>query len=218
MIRDITRALSNGFPSWPGDPVLALSAASSLARGDLCDVTRISMSAHSGTHLDAPSHVLRGGASLDSVPLDLLVGPAHVVHVAAASRIGASDLRAAMLASGLDPDAAGGVPRLLLRTGSAETLPEPPRSFASLAPDSAGWLIERGVRLIGIDTPSVDAPEAAALPVHGVFAAAGASILEWLDLREVPPGPYQLVALPLRLAGCEAAPVRAILLDLPATP
>ena len=217
VIRDISRPLANGFPAWPGDPPFAAEPAASLARGDPCSVTRLTMSAHAGTHLDAPSHVIPGGASLESLPLDLLVGLALVVHVPGRSIIGPRDLERAILGACGDPEAGRADLRILIRTESAETLPLMPASFASLSAESARWLVASGARLIGIDTPSVDAPDAPSLTVHRILASGGLAILEWLDLRGVPPGIHQLVALPLRLEGVEASPVRAILLDDPAS-
>jgi arylformamidase len=213
MILDITRPLSPELPSWPGDPAFDVSRASSLSRGDAADVSRVVMSAHAGTHLDAPSHVLAGGGALRTMALDLLVGPARVIRIAGDAPIGADSLAIAWREAGGLGGSAPGDLRILIRTESAETTGELPASFASLRPDAAAWLIEAGVRLVGIDTPSVDAPGDAGLPVHRILARAGAAILEWLDLRKAAPGLYTLAALPLRLDDCEAAPVRAILLD-----
>jgi arylformamidase len=216
VIRDISRPLANGFPAWPGDPPFAAAPAASISRGDACEVTRLTMSAHAGTHLDAPSHVIPGGPSLDSISLDLLVGPALVVHAPGRAILGPPDLRDAIVAAGGDPEKQGATRRLLIRTESAETLPLMPASFASLSTEAAAWIAARGVRLIGIDTPSIDSPGAPSLKAHGILAAGGVAILEWLDLRGVPPGIHQLIALPLRIEGAEASPVRAVLLDAPA--
>ena len=213
MIRDISRPLANGFPAWPGDPPFAAAPAASMSRGDACEVTRLTMSAHAGTHLDAPSHVIPGGGSLASIPLHLLVGPALVVHAPGGRILGPPDLRDAIVAAGGDPEDPVAGSRLLIRTESAETLPLMPASFASLSSEAAAWIAARGVGLIGIDTPSVDAPGAPSLEAHRILAAGGVAILEWLDLRGVPPGVHQLIALPLRLEGVEASPVRAVLLD-----
>jgi arylformamidase len=213
VIRDISRPLANGFPAWPGDPPFAASPAASISRGDPCDVTRLTMSAHAGTHLDAPSHVIPGAPALASIPLDLLVGPALVVHVPGTSILEAGDLRDAIAAAGEGTGEEGPVSRILIRTESAESLPSMPVAFACLSAGAARFLLDRGVRLVGIDTPSVDSPGAASLPVHRLLAAGGAAIVEWLDLRGVRPGSHQLVALPLRIEGIEASPVRAVLLD-----
>jgi len=225
MIRDITRTLTNGFPTWPGDPVFSLERAVSLTESDSCDVTRITMSAHAGTHLDAPSHVVAGAGDLTTISLDLLVGPALVVHARESGAIPAGSLRAAIERWG---GGAENLRRLLIWTGSARTgsgrtdsarkgsgrtPAEFPAGFATLAIESARYVVDAGIRLVGIDTPSVDDPRAADLPVHRILAEAGVAILEWLDLDQVPEGMHHLVALPLKLHPCEASPVRAILID-----
>ncbi|MBI3449766.1 MAG: cyclase family protein [Acidobacteria bacterium] len=212
MIRDITRPLGTGFPSWPGDPPVEITRIASMSAGGACDVSRLSFGAHAGTHVDAPSHVRPGGGAIDSVALDSLIGDARVIHLPGDAPIGWDAISRHL--EGAGPGALHGG-RLLIRTGSAETVPYLPPSFASLTPEAARRLVERGVRLVGIDTPSVDAPGAAGLPVHRVFAEADVAVLEWLDLRAIAPGRYHLVALPLRLTGVEASPIRAILIDPP---
>ena len=220
MIRDITRTLVNNFPAWPGDPPFTLERAASLASGGSCDVTRITMSAHAGTHLDAPSHVVPGAGDLSTIPLTVLVGPALVIHTEESGAIPAEALKAAM-ARCVPGDRSGTVRRLLIRTGSARTgsahssgaRPGLPAVFATLAVESAAYVVDAGIRLVGIDTPSVDEPGASDLPIHRIFARAGVAILEWLDLDQVPEGFHRLVALPLKLDSCEASPVRAILID-----
>ena len=214
MIRDITRRIGAGFPAWPGDPPFAAEPFASLERGDPCDLTRLSLSAHAGTHLDAPAHVVAGAGRLESIPLDLLVGPAEVVSVPGEAPIPPEALGGDLLERLRRGPADPAFPlRLLLRTGSAETLPALPRAFASLEERAAELLARSGVRLIGIDTPSVDAPSSTSLPVHRILGRAGVAVLEWLDLVEVRAGLWFLVALPLRLEGVEASPVRAILME-----
>jgi arylformamidase len=217
VIRDITRVLAPGLPAWPGDPPFEVESVASLSRGDVFEVTRLTMSVHAASHLDAPSHVLRGGGDLGSVPLDLLIGPARLVHLPVSRPIAPEDLPAALL------DPPGGPPpgprRLLVRTESAEALHETFSSFATITEEAAARIAASGFRLLGIDTPSVDPPDAADPAAHRRLARAGAAILEWLDLRGVPEGEYFLVALPLRLQGVEASPVRAVLLEeAPAPP
>jgi len=212
LIRDITRPLGTGFPAWPGDPPVEIARAASMSGGAACDVSRLSFGSHAGTHVDAPSHVLAGAGGLESVSLESLVGVAIVIHLPGNGPISDGAISAGLETAGMD--ALRGA-RLLFRTGSAETLPRLPASFASLAPEAARRLVEAGVRLVGIDTPSVDAGDAAGLPVHRIFAGARVPVLEWLDLRGVDPGLYHLVALPLRLTGVEASPLRAILMDPP---
>jgi arylformamidase len=159
------------------------------------------MSLHTGTHADAPFHVQSEGRSMDSLDLSLFIGPAIVVEVKQANPIPAE-----LISQYLDAD----IPRVLFKTRAATTGEGMPRAgFFSKA--AARVLAARGVRLIGIDTPSVDAVDSETLEAHRVFAGAGIAILENLLLDDVPPGRYELIALPLRLAGMDASPVRAIL-------
>lgn len=232
--RDITRPLSRGFPSWPGDPPFVAEEVSSIGRGDPWTVTRIAASVHAGSHLDAPSHVLWGGADVASIPLDVLIGPALVLDVTGPPKLAGESpglreaaspapgapriLEAGELLRRLEGALPGAPPRadrFLIRTESAETLPALPVEYTGLSVAAAELLVRAGARLVGIDTPSVDAPGAGDLPVHHVFARAGVPTLEWLDLRGVPEGLHTLIALPLRLEGMEGSPVRAVLAPAP---
>ena len=215
MIRDITRTLRRGFPAWPGDPPLEIETVASLDRGDPFTISRLTISLHAGTHLDAPSHALREGADVGSVPLGRLIGPARVIHAPGRLRIDAADLGALHASASSATHTPAGPRRILLRTESAETLPDLPDRFAALTPEAADLLVRSGVELVGIDTPSVDPPEGVDPAAHRAFARASVAVLEWLDLRGVPPGEYFLIALPLRIEGAEASPVRAVLLDGP---
>jgi len=210
VIKDITRLLGPGFQAWPGDPPFEVESVALLARGDVFEVSRLSMSLHTGSHLDAPSHVIEEAGDLGSVPLDLLIGPARLIHLPLARPITRADLEGALRLS------EGGAPpssRLLLRTESAEVLHEVMPSFATLSEEAAAFLIRAGVRLVGIDTPSVDPPDSADPAAHRLFARSGTAVVEWLDLKGVAPGDYYLIALPLRLKDVEASPIRAVLLD-----
>jgi arylformamidase len=215
VIRDITRLLGPGLQAWPGDPPFEVETVALLARGDVFEVTRLSMSLHTGSHLDAPSHVIEEAGDLGSVPLELLIGPARLIHVPVSRPISRADLEGALgLSPGAEAPAAAPFTRLLLRTESAESLHHDVMpAFATLTEEAAAFLIRIGVRVVGIDTPSVDPPDSADPSAHRLFARSGTAILEWLDLKGVAPGSYYLIALPLRLKDVEASPVRAVLLD-----
>lgn len=160
---------------------------------------------HLGAHADAPSHYGRDGASIESRAVDLYVGPCQVVRVEVP--------RGARIPVEAAPDPVR-APRVLFATGS---YPDPNRfdeDFASLEPDLVDHLHARGVRLVGIDTPSVDPFRSKALEAHRRFLAHDMAILEGLALAGVPEGVYELIALPLKLEGFDASPVRAILRDL----
>lgn len=150
------------------------------------------MSAHVGTHVDAPSHVLPEGAAIGSLPLEAFVGPARVVALPGKGEIGPDAL----------PPRCLGIRRLLLQTAGQ----------AFLSPLAALRLAERGAILVGTDALSVDPEDAADLPVHRTLLSRGVAVLENLDLSKVAPGDYRLIALPLFFRELDASPVRAILI------
>ena len=206
MILDLTRHLGVGTPTWPGDTPFALRWTASHAEG--AAVSALTLSPHLGTHLDAPLHIDPGGADVASLALDRFLGPCEVV---AAPRAGAP-----ITPVNLPPGWAPAAPRVLFATGTWPAGSPVPERFASLAPELVDFLANHGVVLVGLDTPSVDDPQAADLPSHRRCLARDVLVLEGLDLNAVAPGPYTLVAFPLRLVGVEASPVRAVL--LPARP
>jgi len=203
---DISRALGPDTPVWPGDPPVAVEPVARVERGDVAAVSRLTLSTHAGTHVDPPAHFVPGGATVDILPLDVLVGPAVVVDVSGRGPIDAARLAA----SGFDEGGGDGRPptRLLLRTGAAD---EDPTAEGALTEDGARWLVERGVRLVGADTLSIE-PASDRYPVHRILLGAGVVIVEGLDLFGVASGCYQLACLPLRVAGGDGAPARAVLI------
>ncbi|WP_369056026.1 cyclase family protein [Kineococcus terrestris] len=204
MLLDATVPLVPGrTPVWPGDPDLVVRRVLSRAAGDVADVSLLSCSTHCGTHVDAPAHLLDGGAGVDALPLEVLVGPCVVVDVREDPR----GLDAAGVA-GLGLPA--GTARVLLRSRGARSWDAP---GPALTPDGARALLARGVRLVGTDRLSVDADDDAdgALPVHEVLLGAGAVVVEALELGAVAPGAYELLCLPLLLPGCDGAPARVLL-------
>jgi len=206
MIYDISRPLSPAAAVYPGDTPVSLTETMAMRRGDACNVTAFTMSAHAGTHIDAPRHCADGAPGIDAAPLDALVGPARVVSLAATGAITLDAVERWPLE---------GVRRLLLHTPASETpYDEFDPGFACFTPDAAEWLARSGVRLIGTDAPSVDEASSHELPVHHVFLSRGIAIVENLCLRGVPDGDYELIALPLKLVGGDAAPARVILRTL----
>ncbi len=197
---DVTLRISEQLPVWPGDPPVHVTRVSD----DLPMLSGLSMSCHAGTHVDAPAHFLPGGAGVDVLPLDVLVGPAWVVRL-----VGQAPLTASMLAGAAIPT---GTVRLLIRSDNSERVVgafDP--DFVALAPDAAAWLLDHGIRLVGIDGPSIEAYDAPGDPVHRALLAAGVIIVENLALAGVAPGAYDLTCLPLRIAGCDGAPARVVL-------
>ncbi|MDT8436564.1 MAG: cyclase family protein [Gemmatimonadota bacterium] len=203
---DISPPLAPAIAVFPGDTPLTREVLLDTARGDAITLSTLRATVHLGAHVDAPSHTGRGAASIDRLPLERFLGPCRVLRVRgeAGGRIPAGRMEEAL--DGRPP-----TERLLLATGS---YPDPDRftaEFTGLEPEVVRRLAERGVRLIGIDTPSVDPADSADLPAHAACLAHDVAILEGLVLSHVPEGVYELVALPLRLVGFDASPVRAAL-------
>jgi arylformamidase len=200
---DISVMVSASTPEWPGDTPYSCRWTWEMARGDSVNVSSIAGSPHVGTHADAPFHVDAGWATADTLPLDSFTGPATVVDV---SRLEGA---LALESLGLAGRVAGG--RLLLRTGRSIAAGPFPDEWPWIAEEAVRELVAGGLRLFGVDAPSVDARDSKSLSVHRTLFQGGACILENLDLRNVSSGDYHLTAFPLRLAGLDAAPVRAVL-------
>jgi len=204
-LHDITPRITAALAVWPGDTPPTREVLLDLRRGDVVTLSTLRATVHLGAHADAPSHYDPGGESIETRPLELYVGPCRVVRVAAER---GTRIRPSALPGDLRSE------RVLLATG---THPCPERfdpGFAALAPELVDALHERGVRLVGVDTPSVDLFDSKDLPAHQRFAAHDMAILEGLVLAGVPEGEYELIALPLPLAGFDASPVRAVLRTL----
>ena len=202
MLYDITPVVTTALAVWPGDTPPSREVLADMARGDNLTLSTLRATVHLGAHADAPSHYGRDAASIDSRALDLYLGRCRVVrvHVAKGTRIPPSAFPESVKAE-----------RLLIATG---TYPDPyafNEDFAALEPATVDRLHERGTRLVGIDTPSVDLFSAKDLAAHARFLAHDMAILEGLVLAHVPEGEYELIALPLKLAGFDASPVRAVL-------
>lgn len=203
---DISVPLHPGLPLWPQTPAIRIAQDMSLAAGDVANVSRLDLDAHSGTHIDAPLHFIPGGDTTDDIPLHQLIGPCYVADFRGLQRITAADLEAA----GIPADTR----RLLLKTDNSalwQDFHQPFRTgFCALSHDAAQWIAERGMVLVGIDYHSIqmyDDP----FDTHIILLQHKIVILESVNLRDVAPGPYELLCLPLRVWGVEAAPVRAVL-------
>lgn len=205
MLYDISPVVSPSLGVWPGDTPASREVLQDLARGDSVTLSTLRATVHLGAHADAPLHYGLAAADIASRPLDLYLGPCQVIRV--------NVRRGERVTSGMLGTAVAEA-RVLIRTG---TYPDPDHfstDFAALAPELVDELHARGVRLVGIDTPSVDLMTSKDLPAHRRFLAHDMAILEGLVLDAVPPGRYELLALPLRLAGFDASPVRAVLRSL----
>jgi len=203
---DVSPPIRPGIPVWPGDTEYRAELTWAIARGDAVNVSAVISTPHLGAHADAPFHVAADGAGVAELPLEPFLGPCRVVEVPPAPLILPEHLAGVDLA---DP------PRLLLKTGSVPAPGEGParfpETFSALSPELARALGAAGVLLVGLDTPSVDPFDSKDLASHHALVAGGVVNLEGLALDAVPPGIYELIALPLRLEGLDASPVRAIL-------
>jgi arylformamidase len=203
-IHDITPRVSPRLAVWPGDVPFSRTLAMSYEQGNHLTLSSINSTVHLGAHVDGPNHYSADGVGIDQRPLELYLGPCQVISVAVGrgERILPEHVRVPISAQ-----------RILFHTG---TYPDPDdfnEDFASLSPQLVDWLAEQGVRLAGIDTPSIDLCHDKELLSHGRIAAHDMAILEGIVLSDVEPGNYTLVALPLPLEGADASPVRAVLLE-----
>lgn len=206
---DISVPIQPATPIFEGDPAFRIELAASIAAGDICNVSRLDLGAHTGTHLDAPRHFIEGAPTTEAIPLDACIGSAWVVDATGLTQtIGAAEI------AGL------GIPRgetrLLFKTLNSELwgMPGFQSGFIGLDGGAAAALVERGVRLVAIDYLSI-APFGDPVATHRTLLAAGVVILEGVDLREVEPGPVDLLCLPLRLVGSDGVPARALVRPRP---
>jgi arylformamidase len=206
---DITITLSTEIPVWPGDPNMSLARVQKIEEGDTFNVTQITMSVHTGTHVDAPFHILENGKTVDQLPLEILTGRAYVLHLPHVSLVTADHLA--------HSDIPPRTRRVLLKTRNSEFWSQNhgtfQTNFVALSADGAEYLVNRGVKLVGVDYLSI-APYHAAVPTHEILLNAGVVIVEGLDLSKVSQGRYTLHCLPLKLAGSDGAPARAILVGV----
>ncbi|BBB48768.1 cyclase family protein [Pelolinea submarina] len=207
MIYDITILISKDTPVWTGDKEVKIYRDRSIAAGADYNVSLLEIGVHTGTHMDAPFHVIDAGRTVDQIALEQLIGPAQVVAVPPEIEV----IDAGFLSNcGL----AAGVQRVLFKTRNSKFWNDQPLRFREdfVGVDTSGvcWLIEKGVILAGIDWFSISPMQDLKNP-HEILLRGGAVILENLDLRKVPAGSYELICLPLKLMGTDGAPVRAIL-------
>lgn len=211
MLYDITRTVSPSLPVWPGDAPFHLRHALRLEDGHSVNLTTLTMSAHTGTHADAYYHFTPNGLHPAQMPLAAYIGPARVVTV--------SRTDGALLPSDFAPGVLDGVERLLIHSAVSD-LPDTdwPEAFPFLSITLIDHLAAQGCRLIGLDSPSVDAFDSTDLPCHHALQRLSIVNIESLFLRDVPDGDYELIALPLKLDHACGSPVRAILRSAAPTP
>ncbi len=205
---DITLPFSDRLPIWPGDTPVTVNRSTGVST-----VSEIRMSSHVGTHVDAPAHFMTRGATVDQLPLDILIGPTWVAHIGSVGLVTAELLDRCPIPAGIE--------RLLLRTDNS--LPKPEnratggkalpfdKNYVALDPMAGGWLLAKRIRLVGIDGPSVDPFGSEDFAVHRMLLANKIVIIENLMLADVKPGGYRLICLPLRYEGGDGAPARVVL-------
>jgi arylformamidase len=204
MLIDISRELKAGMAVWPGDTAYQLERTMALGQGDSVNLTTLTMSAHSGSHIDAPYHFTAGGTAVDQLALSAYWGSAQVVTVDKQSGpLFADDFSAYDL---------GLAPRLLVRSPKPGVDPDIfPDHFVYPSPELAGYLGRQGIILYGTESPSMDPADSKTLQGHQAMKRHQIAILEWLDLSLAADGLYELVALPLKITGGDGSPVRAVL-------
>jgi len=208
-IYDVSVPLSAATPTYPGDPGIEITNWLTLANGDTANVSLMKFSLHSGTHVDAPSHFIAGGAKVDSLPLESLLGEAQVIEVPDDVRI--IDRRFVVA------NCPRRSQRILFKTRNSTFWDNRQEGFREdyvyIDHDAARWLVETGIKLVGIDYLSVEQFKSNTFETHHAFLSNGVVILESLDLRGVPSGVYELLCLPLKIAGGsgDGAPARVIL-------
>lgn len=206
---DISIAIGAGMPVWPGDTPFSCGWTARREDGASVNLASLHTSAHAGTHADAPMHVESAWDGSERLPPDAFVGDALVCALPYAMLGDGAALVDIPVLESLLGDAP--CQRLLLRTGCSVASGEFPAAWPTLTEPAAAWLLQRGVRLFGVDAPSVDERESTSLPIHHRLFAGGAYVLENLALEDVTPGRYELLAQPLLIRGADAAPVRAML-------
>jgi len=209
-IHDISLTISPTLPTWPGDPALKLEQIESMDKGAHANVTHISAAVHLGTHVDAPHHFLNDGRTVENLPLEVLTGPCYVVQLPD----GIEEITAEVLDR---TEINSEMKRVLFGTRNshwwAKGETKFQTDFVAITEDGAEWLVERGVQLVGVDYLSV-APYGDSVPTHTVLLKAGVVVVEGLNLSKIMRGFYDLYCLPLKIAGSDGAPARAILIEL----
>ncbi|MBI5097009.1 MAG: cyclase family protein [Nitrospirae bacterium] len=201
---DITLPVSQGLPVWPGDPSVAVEPTARIANGAKANLSRIDMGSHTGTHIDAPFHFNDNGLTVDRLPLEFLIGRVSVIEIGEEKR--------AIDKALLESIGISNIERVLFKTGNSRRYRhEFVMDFTALTPDGAEFLVKKGVKVVGIDYLSIERYGSKDHRVHHLLLDSGVIIIEGLYLKDVKPGDYELIALPLKLKGGDGAPARVVL-------
>lgn len=207
---DISVSINPDLPVWAGDPPVVISQAASIEKGDIANVSRLEIGAHTGTHIDAPVHFVPGRKGIDGLVLETLIGPAYVVDLTdVAHEIHAGDFEHANIPQG--------TLRLLCKTSNSSLWSKSPPTFdpdfVGISPDGAQWLIDHGIKLVGVDYLGVERFDSvgSGAPTHHLLLENELVIIEGLDLSNIEAGEYELICLPVKIKNSDGAPCRAIL-------
>jgi arylformamidase len=210
-IHDVSLVLRPDMVTWPGEPGPKFEPLRRIAKGDSANVSVVSFSNHTGTHVDPPLHFLEGGNTVDKLPLDALVGPCRVLAFEGQGHVSGDWLDGAKIPKATE--------RLLFKTRNSARWADPTapftRDFTAINASAAKWCVDHGVNLVGIDYLSIEpqGPEKAGYPVHKTLLSANVVIVEGLDLRAVAPGAYDLVCAPIKFKDGDGAPARVFLIE-----
>jgi len=201
---DVTVPIDASLPNYPGNTPFTLEAIKRLARGDSSNVSTLHMSAHTGTHVDAPRHFFDNAPGVEALPLEMMLGRTRVIEISSRSGIGAEQLA--------DLDLSDDV-RILFKTSNSRLWGSPDfhTDYTGVTASGAEHLIAHGIRVVGVDYLSVEEFKKPGAPAHHVLLGGGAIIIEGLNLRDVDPGIYDMLCLPLRVVGADGAPARVVL-------
>jgi arylformamidase len=201
---DVTVPLDASLPIYPGNTPFTVETVKRIARGDSSNVSALHMSAHSGTHVDAPRHYFDDGPGVDALPLELMLGRARVVEISSRSGIGADELASLDLSDDI---------RILFKTSNSRLWGSPVfhEDYVGITASGAEHLIAHGIKVVGVDDLTVEEFEKPGGPAHHALLGGGAIIIEGLNLRDVEPGIYDMLCLPLRAVGVDDAPARVLL-------
>jgi arylformamidase len=201
---DVSVPLDAALASYPGNTPYSLEPIKRIAHGDSSNVSTLHMSAHSGTHVDAPRHFFDAAPGVEGLPLEMLCGRARVIELTTRKAITAEDLAPHDLSEDV---------RVLIKTHNSRLWgsPEFQRDFIGVAESGAKYLVEHGIKVVGVDYVSVEAFKAPGAPAHHVLLGGGTIVIEGLNLRDIEPGVYELLCLPLLAVGSDGGPARVVL-------
>jgi arylformamidase len=201
---DVSVPLDASLASYPNNLPFSLEAIKRIARGDSSNVSALHMSAHSGTHVDSPRHFFDDGTGTEALPLEMLIGRARVIELRPRGGITADDLAAVDLSEDL---------RVLIKTPNSKLWGDPEfhKDYAGVTESGAKYLVEHGIKVVGVDYLSVEVFKTPGAPAHHVLLAGGTIVIEGLNLRDVEPGVYEMLCLPLKVVGSDGAPARVVL-------